>query len=127
LSTTSRRRHVESVLSLSSEELDAVMVLARDVTPLLLSVFNSRTFDWTLQDGEAAGQTIPHVHFHVIPRVEGDLESPGDWYPALELARQRKWRDVRTGSANRPKSDPADTRLIVDKLRDAARQRGLLE
>ncbi|MGI6311463.1 MAG: HIT family protein [Bacteroidales bacterium] len=26
---------------------------------------------------EATGQTIPHVHIHLIPRYEGDIAEPG--------------------------------------------------
>ena len=26
--------------------------------------------------GEAAGQTVPHLHIHVIPRYNGDVEDP---------------------------------------------------
>ena len=29
-----------------------------------------------INDGEAAGQTIHHLHLHVIPRYEGDVEDP---------------------------------------------------
>ena len=29
-----------------------------------------------LNDGEAAGRTIHHLHWHVIPRYEGDVENP---------------------------------------------------
>ena len=27
-------------------------------------------------DGEAAGQTLPHLHLHLIPRYAGDSEDP---------------------------------------------------
>ena len=29
-----------------------------------------------INDGEAAGQTIPHAHLHLIPRRDGDCEDP---------------------------------------------------
>ena len=29
-----------------------------------------------INDGHAAGQTIPHLHIHLIPRYEGDQEDP---------------------------------------------------
>ena len=41
----------------------------------------------SLQDGRAAGQTVPHVHFHILPRkFKGDhfSEKNDAIYPALE-------------------------------------------
>jgi diadenosine tetraphosphate (Ap4A) HIT family hydrolase len=29
-----------------------------------------------INDGSAAGQTIPHLHIHLIPRYEGDMDDP---------------------------------------------------
>ena len=34
----------------------------------------------TIQNGEDAGQTIPHLHVHVIPRNKCDLKNNNDIY-----------------------------------------------
>jgi bis(5'-adenosyl)-triphosphatase len=43
----------------------------------------SGSFTVAVQDGREAGQTVPHVHVHVIPRTQGDLPRPDDIYIGL--------------------------------------------
>jgi len=45
---------------------------------------DSLGFNVAVQDGKAAGQSVPHVHVHVLPRREGDLERNDDVYRELE-------------------------------------------
>ncbi|KAK0391104.1 hypothetical protein NLU13_0606 [Sarocladium strictum] len=52
----------------------AQRILARVHFPDPESI-SSGAFNVGVQDGPAAGQTVPHVHVHIIPRVEGDLEN----------------------------------------------------
>ena len=43
-----------------------------DVQRRLTAVFDTRDFQVSVHDGPLAGQEVPHVHIHVIPRTEGD-------------------------------------------------------
>lgn len=81
------RRHVESIFDLSAEEFDEFFRFAKEVTLILNKAFESQGFDWSLQESEEAGQTIPHLHLHIIPRKPGDFDQAGDWYPQLEQSR----------------------------------------
>ncbi|XP_042515167.1 bifunctional bis(5'-adenosyl)-triphosphatase/adenylylsulfatase FHIT isoform X2 [Macadamia integrifolia] len=36
-------------------------------------------------DGPQAGQTVPHVHIHVLPRKSGDFEKNDEIYDAIDL------------------------------------------
>ena len=40
-------------------------------------VFGATSLNIAIQDGAAAGQSVPHVHTHVIPRKEADLQHKG--------------------------------------------------
>lgn len=77
------RAHVQSMLDFADSELAQFVLFARQVTHLLAGAFAADGFDWTIQDGRSAGQSVPHLHLHIIPRHAGDLPDPGDWYPAL--------------------------------------------
>jgi diadenosine tetraphosphate (Ap4A) HIT family hydrolase len=41
---------------------------------------------FAIQDGPDAGQTIPHVHVHVIPRKPGDFARNDDVYHEIDIA-----------------------------------------
>jgi bis(5'-adenosyl)-triphosphatase len=103
------------VLDLSEADLGAFVLFARRVTRLLTRAFAADGFDWTIQDGASAGQTVPHVHLHVIPRHAGDLPDPGDWYPAL-MASESAQIDART----RPRLTPAEHAHVTTHLRAIA-------
>lgn len=120
------KAHVERLFELSEEERDVFFRFAGRVTQLLLDVFLAKSFDWTLQDGEPAGQSVPHVHLHILPRHEADLPDPGDWYPRLELERQRMLSKTRhVDSHSRSRADLGDLDLIVKQIRSASSKLGL--
>jgi len=75
--------HNQSLFELSDDELSEMMVFARKVTSVLKTVFNCNGFDWTIQDGVSAGQTIPHLHLHIIPRKPLDMPESNEWYSKI--------------------------------------------
>ncbi len=78
------KNHYSSVLDIDNDKLAEMMIFSREVISVLTIAFKAESYNWTIQDGEPAGQTVDHVHMHIIPRTEGDLPDPGDWYPLLQ-------------------------------------------
>ena len=48
----------------------------RRVRDILEERFHPAGFNIGINDGRAAGQTIPHAHIHIIPRYSGDVPDP---------------------------------------------------
>jgi len=78
------KMHFQSLLDLPLAYSHELMNLSLHAIRLLLKIFNADGFDWTVQDGGVAGQTVMHLHLHLIPRYKNDFPAPGDWYPALQ-------------------------------------------
>jgi len=66
------KRHVSSLLDLRQDELHVLMFVAKRVAAAVIRATGSPAFNILQNDGEAAGQIIDHVHFHVIPRDPED-------------------------------------------------------
>jgi len=66
------RRHVESLLDMTQDELQAVASTARRVAAAVVEATGSPAFNILQNEGAAAGQVVGHVHVHVIPRRADD-------------------------------------------------------
>ena len=69
-------RHVERWEELREEEKLALIRGMELAMAKLREVLKPDAFNVGMNLGRAAGQTVPHLHLHVIPRWEGDCKSP---------------------------------------------------
>lgn len=70
------RRHVTSLFALDANEQADLLALLNTVVAALDGEFAPDGYNIGLNEGEAAGQTVMHVHLHVIPRRTGDAADP---------------------------------------------------
>ncbi|RAL17683.1 HIT family protein [Aspergillus homomorphus CBS 101889] len=73
----SPRRVVPRVSDLTATETADLFLTVRRVARLVERVYGASSLNIAIQDGADAGQSVPHVHAHVIPRRAADLESRG--------------------------------------------------
>jgi diadenosine tetraphosphate (Ap4A) HIT family hydrolase len=69
------RRHVGRIIELTDEEFHDLWYVAREQMRRL-EKSSPDAYTIGVNDGEAAGQTIAHVHLHVVPRRFGDTADP---------------------------------------------------
>jgi histidine triad (HIT) family protein len=66
----------QNILDLSSEGLAAMMATTQKVTKAVKKGLAPDGIVLTQFNGAAVGQTVFHVHFHIIPRHDGELLAP---------------------------------------------------
>ncbi|WP_338151819.1 HIT family protein [Methanoculleus sediminis] len=69
-------RHVADFFDATDTEQIALLALLREAKDLLDGRYHPDGYNVGVNVGEAAGQTVMHLHVHVIPRYAGDVEDP---------------------------------------------------
>ena len=69
------RRHVERFEELSDQELLQIGKIIRKVNTAAMKVYGTSSYLLLQKNGIEAGQSVPHVHVHYIPRPNGDTST----------------------------------------------------
>ncbi|XP_073324914.1 bis(5'-adenosyl)-triphosphatase-like [Pagrus major] len=91
-------RPVERFRDLQPNEVADLFSTTQRVANLVEKHFNATSLTIAIQDGPEAGQTVKHVHVHVLPRKAGDFERNDSVYDELQKHDQEdedvpsKWR-----------------------------------
>jgi diadenosine tetraphosphate (Ap4A) HIT family hydrolase len=70
------RRHIPTWFDATAEEQVALLQGIEMARQEILRRHQPDGFNIGINDGPAAGQTVPHLHIHLIPRYQGDLADP---------------------------------------------------
>ena len=70
------KRHTGSFFDLTETERSDLLLLLDKAKLDVENEFKPDGYNIGINDGPAAGQTVPHLHVHLIPRYAGDREDP---------------------------------------------------
>lgn len=85
------KRHTGSFFDLSEQERDDLLALLDCSKRVLEAELQPQGYNIGINDGAAAGQTVPHLHVHLIPRFEGDLPDPRGGVRWVIPAKAKYW------------------------------------
>ncbi|XP_022152785.1 bifunctional bis(5'-adenosyl)-triphosphatase/adenylylsulfatase FHIT-like isoform X1 [Momordica charantia] len=78
------KREVKRFVDLSRDEICDLWLTTQLIGGKLELFHNASSLTLNIQDGPEAGQTVPHVHIHVIPRKAQDFERNYEIYNAMD-------------------------------------------
>lgn len=70
------KRHTGSFFEISESERLSLLDLLGQAKAAAQAEFGPDGYNIGINDGPAAGQTVPHLHIHLIPRFRGDQPDP---------------------------------------------------
>jgi diadenosine tetraphosphate (Ap4A) HIT family hydrolase len=70
------KRHVGSWFSTNVEEQSSILQLLSEAKNRQDKEYQPASYNIGINDGQAAGQTVPHLHVHLIPRYQEDKVDP---------------------------------------------------
>ena len=85
------RRHVESFFEVTAEERAGMLALLDAAKEQIDAEHRPDGYNVGINDGAPAGQTVAHLHMHLIPRYRGDVPDPRGGVRWVLAERARYW------------------------------------
>ena len=83
--------HIAALMELPDQDYHEIWTLVGHVRTLLKEKYQPAGFNIGLNEGKAAGQTVPHAHIHIIPRYDGDVSDPRGGVRWVVPAKAKYW------------------------------------
>ena len=71
------KNHAANIYELPDDDASKIMVVAKKIATAIEKAYHCDGVNILQNNGEAAGQTVFHLHVHVIPRFKGDTVNIG--------------------------------------------------
>ncbi|CAO3696921.1 unnamed protein product [Umbelopsis ramanniana] len=78
------RRVIPRFAEMTSDEATDMILSAQTIGKVIEKEFDASSLTMAMQDGPQAGQTVAHVHMHIIPRRAGDWVNNDDIYDEMD-------------------------------------------
>ena len=66
------KKHSLNMLDAAEGDVCAIMAVIHKITPKILKAVGAEAFNLGANNGSVAGQIVPHLHFHIMPRFSDD-------------------------------------------------------
>ena len=121
----SPRRVTPRLSDLTHTEVTDLFLTVQRVGRMIERVYDGTSLNVAMQDGADAGQSVPHVHTHIIPRKRADLDDKGGSdiiYDMLEGEEGDVGRQLQERSESRPKFPK-----VADEVREPRNEEHMAE
>ena len=122
------KRHYETVMEMPDEEVGELFKTVKKIAMAVKEGVEASGVNISQNNGKAAGQVVPHVHFHVIPRFETDQVKAGSeaLLPPVKVEeaemneiRKKISENVPEGAKEAPKEKPIETEQANEEPEEA--------
>ncbi|GFR48626.1 hypothetical protein Agub_g10541, partial [Astrephomene gubernaculifera] len=112
----SPKRQVKRFADLSPEEVSDLWLLAQRIGRVVEGRYGAQSLTLAIQDGPMAGQTVPHVHIHILPRKAGDFPKNDEVYDAIDQE-SAEYKKAVSSNSNHSSGGGQPEKLDLDKER----------
>ncbi|RPI67052.1 MAG: HIT family protein [Ignavibacteriales bacterium] len=96
------KKHYENFQSVPLDELHHLMKGLQFISSVVVKSVKADGFNLIVNSGKAAGQTIFHFHFHIIPRYNNDFRFKPDFKSYTQQS-MKEYADIIRSELNKQK------------------------